>query len=63
MSNKKYLYIDVTKPNALLAKFLSKWARDKFCSNCFNNFQTNEKRKNHEASCKNHNHFDIIIPK
>ena len=30
------------KPKALLAKLLSNWNGDKFCLNCFGNFQNEE---------------------
>ena len=59
MNNSKCLYIAVTKPNTLLAKFLSKHNKDRFCLNCFSNFQTDEKHKEHEKSCRIHNHVEL----
>lgn len=38
VNNKKYHYIAVTKPNILLEKFII-CDGDKFCFNCFSNFQ------------------------
>ena len=38
VNNKKYHYIAVTKPNILLKKFII-CDGDKFCFNCFSNFQ------------------------
>ena len=61
MNNSKYNYIAVTKPNALLATFLSKHDRDRFCLNCFGNFQTDEKLE-HQKSCRDHNHAELEIP-
>ena len=57
MNNSKCLYIAVTKPNTLLAKFLSN--KDRFCLNCFSNFQTDEKHKEHEKSWRIHNHVEL----
>ena len=39
MNNSKYYYIAVRKPNALLAKFLSKHDRERFCLNGFGTFK------------------------
>ena len=44
----KYHYIAVAKPNALLAKFLSNYGKDRFFVNCFCNFQIEEILKMHE---------------
>ena len=62
MNNSKYHYIAVTKPNASLTKFLSKRDRDRFCLNCFSNFQTDEKLKEHEKSCRKPDHVELEIP-
>ena len=51
----------VTKPNNLLANFLSKRDNDKFSLNCFCNFQTDEKIKQHQKSCKKNNHIELEI--
>ena len=61
MNNSKYHYIAVTKPNELLAKILSELDRDRFCSNCFNIFQTDVKLKEHKKSCRNHDHVALEI--
>ena len=34
---------------------MSKHDGDRFCSNFFGNFQTNEKRKQYQKSCRDHN--------
>lgn len=38
VNNTKYNYAAVTKPNSVLAKFLSKHDGDRFCLNCFADF-------------------------
>ena len=63
MNNRKYHYLPVAKPNALLAKFLSKRDGDRYCLNYFSNFETDKKRKQHQKSCKYHNHIEVEIPK
>ena len=63
MNNRKYHYLPVTKPNALLANFLSKRDGDRYCLNCLSNFETDEKRKQHQKACKYHNHIEVEIPK
>ena len=50
MNNQKHHNIAVTKPNALLAEFLSNHTGDRFCLNCFCNFQTDEILINHTRS-------------
>ena len=45
----------VTKPNILLAIFLSNRNDDKFCLNCFGNFQNEELIKKHKTFCINSN--------
>ena len=51
-NNKKYHYIVVTKPTVLLAKFLSNCDNDKFCSNCFSNFQNKQLIEKYNILCK-----------
>ena len=48
MNNSKYHYIALTKSNALLDKYLSKRDRDRLYLNCFSNFQSDKKLKEHE---------------
>ena len=60
-NNSKYNYIAVTKPNTLLATSISKHDRDRFCLNCFDNFQTDEKLE-HQKSYRDHNHAELEIP-
>ena len=50
INNSKYHYLAVTESNALLAKFLWKRDRDRFYLNCFSNFQSHKKLKEHEKS-------------
>ena len=52
-NNKKYHYIAATKPNALLAKFLSNHDGDKFCLNYFVNFENEELIKKHKKFFEN----------
>ena len=59
MNSNKYHYIAVTKPNALLAKFLS----NHVCLNFFCNFWTDEMLKKHESCCKDHDHHNMLISK
>ena len=59
---KKYYYILVIKPNALLLKKLLNDDGDRFCLNCFCNFQTDEVLKIHDILCKNYDHINMIIP-
>lgn len=61
MNSSKY-YLAVTKLNALLAKFLSRCEKDRYCLNSFSNFQSDEKLKKHEKSVRNHNHVELGIP-
>ena len=63
MNNNKYHHIAATKPNVLLAKFLSNHEGDRFRLNCCFNFQTDELLKEHEKFCKNHDPIDTLIPK
>ena len=42
--------------------YLQKHDGDRFCLNCFYNFQTDEKLKQHLKSCINHNHSELEIP-
>ena len=53
MNNSKHHYTAITKPNVLLAKFLSNHDGEGFCLNCFCNFQTeNNLSKNvHNTKC------------
>lgn len=43
MNNSSCYYIGIIKPNALLAKLLSKHNGDRFYLNCFVDFQEDEK--------------------
>ena len=52
MNNSKYHYIAVTKLKALLAKFFSKHDWNRFCINCFGNFQADEKLTNIKSHVK-----------
>ena len=44
----KDIFVAITTPNALLAKFLSNCDSNKFCLRCFNNFQNEELHKQHK---------------
>ena len=37
--------------------------RDFFCRNCMHSFVTDNKLKNHERLCLNHDHCEIVMPK
>ena len=61
INNSKYHYVSVTKPNALLPKFLSNHDRYR-CLKFFYNFQTDEILKQHDLHCKGHNQTNMLIP-
>ena len=62
-NNTKYHSIAVTKPNALLAKLLSNHDWDRFCLNCFYNFQMDAKLNKHQPFCKNCSQLEIAMLK
>ena len=56
MDNSKYHYIAVTKPNSLLAGFLSNHGGDRFSLKYFCSFQTNKTINQHKLFCKKHDY-------
>ena len=62
-NNNKYHYFAATKPNALLAKSLSNRGSDKFCLNCFGNFENEELIEKHKKVCESSNYTNRIPPK
>ena len=46
----------------IIGKILSKCDGDRFCLNCFCDFQADEKLKEHEKSCRNHHYAQLEIP-
>ena len=44
----KDIFVAITTPYALLAKFLSNCDSNKFCLRCFNNIQNEELHKQHK---------------
>ena len=59
---KKYNFLAATKPNALLAKFLSNYDTDTDCLSYVSNLQTDKIFKELEGASKYHDHCDILLP-
>ena len=60
---KKSLYLAVTNLSGLLQGMSSNHKEDFYCLNCFNSYTTNNKLKEHEDKCNNHNSCHIEMPK
>lgn len=56
----KYHSIAVTKLSDFSIIF-KRHARDRFCVNCFANFQINEKLEQHQKPCLVHKHTELEI--
>ena len=55
-------YLDVKKLPALFCKIKSKYDGDFYCLNCLHSFRTENKLKEHENVCKNHDYCYIELP-
>ena len=60
---KKQYYLALTNLSVLFAKKSSNHDGDFYCLNCFNSYTTNNKLKEHEEICNNHDSFHIEMPK
>ena len=59
---KKYHYLAVTNLSGLLQGNSSNHRGDFCCSNCFNSYTTENKLKEHEEICNNHDSCRIKMP-
>ena len=62
-NGKKQHYLAVTNLSAFLAKKSSNHDGDLYCLNCFNSYITENKLKEHEEICINHDSYHIEMPK
>ena len=62
-NGKKWHYLAVTNLSAWLPKKLSNHDGDFYCLNYFNSYTSNNKLKEHEEICNNHNSCHIEMPK
>ena len=60
---KKCHYLSVTNLSALLEGMSSSHHGDFSCLNCFNSYTSNNKLKEHEEICNNHDSCHIEMPK
>ena len=58
----KWHYLVISKLSALLEGKLSNYHGDFYCLNCFNSYTTNNKLKEHEQICNNHDSCRIEMP-
>ena len=59
---KKWHYLAVTNLSALLEGKSSNHHGDFYCLSCFNSYNSNNKLKEHEEICNNHDSFHIEMP-
>ena len=62
-NGKKQPYLAVTNMSTLLAKKSSNHDGDLYCLNYFNSYTTENKLKEHEEICDNHDSYQIEMPK
>ena len=60
---KKWHYLAITNLSALLQGKSSNHKEDFYCLNCFNIYTTNNKLKEHEEICNNHDSCHIEMSK
>ena len=60
IKDSKYHYIAVTNLSDF-SKIFKRHGRDRFCVNCFANFQTDEKFEQHQKTCLVHKHTELEI--
>ena len=60
---KKWHYLAVTNLSALLERKSSYLHGDFYCLSCFNSYTSNNKLKEHEEICNNHDSCHIEMPK
>ena len=61
--DKKWHYLAVTNLSVLFKEKLSNHKRDLYCLNCFNSQTTENKLKEHEDRCNNHDSCHLEMPK
>ena len=61
--NEKWHYLVVKKLSALFKRITSRLHGDVYCLNCLHSFRTENKLKEHENVCKNHDYCYIEMPK
>ena len=61
-AGKKWHYLAVKSLSALLRGITSNHDEDFYCLNCFHSYSTNNKLKNHEKVCNDHNYCYIEMP-
>ena len=60
---KKYHYLALTNLYGLVQGNSSNHKGDFYCLNCFNSYTTENKLKEHEEICNNHDSYHIEMPK
>ena len=58
---KNIIILQITKPNVLLEKYVSKYDRHRFFWNWMSNFQADELLKKHDMFFNDHDYIDMII--
>ena len=59
----KLHFLSVKKMGALFCQVTSQYDGDFYCLNCLHSFRTENKLKEHENVCKNHDYCYIEMPK
>ena len=60
-NGKRWQYLAVKKPSALLRGITSKNNGDFYCLNCLHSFGTKNKLKSHKIACENKDYRSIIM--
>ena len=60
---KKWHYFFVKKLSVLLRGITSKHVEEFYCLNCFHSYTTENRLKQHENVCKNHDYCYVEMPK
>ena len=60
---KKWHYLSVINLSALFKEKLSNCEGDLYCLNCFNSYTRENKLKENEEICNNHDSYHIEMPK
>ena len=61
--DKKWHYLAVKKLSALFRRITSKHVGDHYCLDCLHSYGTENKLKQHENVCKDHDYFCVEMPK
>ena len=62
-NGKKWHYLSVINLSGSFKEKLSNHKRYLYCLNCFNSYTTENKLKEHEEICNNHDSYHIEMPK